>query len=773
MSTTQVELPLIDTKNAIEEKDLIVKNIESSPLSSSAYDSTASSSLLSSPSSPSADKLKHNKKKKEKNHHNTSIHQYDSKVMSGFYEACVEKLQEVYPSWSDSWHLKENPLFMSNKHAVHDRVIKFIQENQEQAIVLQNFDYGDILNFERFLQALKQDGVNSISKYKQYLINKDMKKLDLDLVIIHAKYGILLVDIKECDYLDSKRRSKAKVNLGNARQIIENLVKLITEAKGLSHESKTDNSVPISEIVALPNIRERPQQQPQQPQKSQKSNSQINYLIKSDLETSENFKSWWSTSIVERLETRKISDTTVLNNLIGMFSCIRNNSIVPIVRKELDVSPKEIKKSLSTLIEKKEPIAQEAVEVVKTEEPKELPVVEEELYRLSVSGEFFHDKHEKVRSLSRVIVASRDEDRIKRTVCMQILWLLLNDSQKKICVVCSEKNKAYYEEYFNLQRKLYNNLNNVRFYSDLQSCPINGTSHTLRIDGEIWFFDCDLAMSSTQSEDIIARIKELNAFWVYTQDVQWTTACKANLDLIQNLNYINLDPEEIQVQHKDGSVVTHVEINNKPWVSGLHLKFPLRLQCDLLVIGDVVTSTQLKYLLRYFKIGTTTTTNGQSAQSQASKRIKTIKFIRGGTIDNIRTSLKMHDSIQAQFVLMHVGDEDVFKTRNSQTTIDRIKELTQLVKEYCPKSFIVLSTLMRRASKSENNVINEINKGIIQFCKQARDSSNFYYMLNNHFDPEYHTHEGRVLSNKGLKLYVDNILFIIDYFLVIKNNKQH
>jgi len=158
--------------------------------------------------------------------------------------------------------------------------------------------------------------------------------------------------------------------------------------------------------------------------------------------------------------------------------------------------------------------------------------------------------------------------------------------------------------------------------------------------------------------------------------------------------------------------------------------------------------------------------------AQAAKKLRSIKFLRGGTIENLRTSIKMHDSIQAQVVLLHVGDEDVFKTRNSQTTIDRIKELAALVKEYCPKSFVVISTLMRRVSKSENSVTNEINKGIINYCKQTRETANFFYMLNNHFDPEYHTYEGRVLSNKGLRLYVDNIEFVVNYFLV-KNHKQH
>ena len=154
------------------------------------------------------------------------------------------------------------------------------------------------------------------------------------------------------------------------------------------------------------------------------------------------------------------------------------------------------------------------------------------------------------------------------------------------------------------------------------------------------------------------------------------------------------------------------------------------------------------------------------------KKFRSVKFVRGGTIDNIRNALKMHDSIQASCVFMHVGDEDLFKTRNSVATIERVKELGSLVREYCPRSFCVLSTLMRRMSRTENAVTNEVNKGIVQWCKQTRDTLNCYYMQNQHFEPEYHTQGGRLLNNKGLKLYVDNILFVVDYFL-IKNNKQH
>ena len=126
----------------------------------------------------------------------------------------------------------------------------------------------------------------------------------------------------------------------------------------------------------------------------------------------------------------------------------------------------------------------------------------------------------------------------------------------------------------------------------------------------------------------------------------------------------------------------------------------------------------------------------------------------------------MHDSIQAQVILMHVGDEDLFKTRNSLTTVDRIKELATLVKEYC-------STLMRRISRTDRKrLTNEVKKGIINFCKETRLSTNCYYMMNSHFEPEYYTQEGRNLNNKGLRLYVENLLFMVDYFL-IRNNKQH
>jgi len=289
-------------------------------------------------------------------------------------------------------------------------------------------------------------------------------------------------------------------------------------------------------------------------------------------------------------------------------------------------------------------------------------------------------------------------------------------------------------------------------------------------------------------KDVLERVKDLNAYWIFTlkSQVEIISQHKTELDTLNlRLAKFDLADKLNKEENKD--------LSTMPWLTGDSIKFPLRLQCDLLVIGDLVNLNQLKLLYRYLKSNYVTnqssfyTNNGnnnhhhhynnqqQPQQTQigfnSSKKFKTVKFIRGGTIENLRSSLKMHDSIQAQTILMHVGDEDLFKTRNSVNTVERVKELATLVKEYCPKSFVVLSTLMRRMSRTENQVTNEVNKGIMQFCKQTRESYNFFYMLNGHFEPEYHTLEGRLLTNRGLRQYVDNFLFMVDYFLV-KNHKQ-
>ena len=733
------------------------------------------------------------------------LHTYDLTMMAKFYEATVGKLKEQNPKWKptewtnvnpmpSNFTLEQrnewpNPMVFSQKQRVYETFARLARESGEPMILMPNFDYGDILNFERFLQALKMDGVNAIGKYKQYLNNKDMRKFEVDLVVVHPRYGVLLFEIKDCDHLDNKRRSRARIQLSNARNCFESMARLIIEAKGWTN---SEAHVPISEYVALPNVQERPfQQQHQQQQQPQLNNSNassttstgthrtprtLNYLIKSDMETSAEFAKWWTKWVVEprvaqqqateaESKTNKF-DATVMNWMVGLINCIRHNSIMPVVYPESETDHLHTVNSSETLVKS------ETSSTVKEDESKDKDEINFQP-ALNVHGEFFPPQHESVRSLSRVCCVSKDAEKIRKTICLQTLWLLLNDSQKKISVVCSEMNKAYYEEFFARQRKLYNNLNNIRFYADLHSCAANppGAHSTIKKDGEIWFFDASI---NGPLNDVMERVKELNAFWVFTTQEDQLPQYKEPLNTL-NVKTVKLDQPH-QAKHD---------------MMTMSLKFPLRLQCDLLVIGDIVGVTQLKSLYRYLKTNTVANHASQyqshaahqyqhqqyqqqmqQLQFNPTKKFKTVKFIRGGTIDNLRTALKMHDSIQAQVVLMHVGDEDIFKTRNSGTTVERIKELTTLVKEYCPKSFCVLSTLMRRMSRTENGVINEVNKGITTFCKQTKETLNCFYMLNNQFDPDYHSQEGRLLSNKGLRLYVENVLFVCDYFL-IRNNKQH
>lgn len=111
------------------------------------------------------------------------LHQFDLTQMSKFYQACVGKLKEQQPEFEPTkWAEKKpeqltsqtpfNSMVFSSKQQLYDAFSTLARESGEPMILMPNFDYGDILNFERFLQALKQDGVNAIGKYKLYLNNK-------------------------------------------------------------------------------------------------------------------------------------------------------------------------------------------------------------------------------------------------------------------------------------------------------------------------------------------------------------------------------------------------------------------------------------------------------------------------------------------------------------------------------------------------------------------------------------------------------------------------
>lgn len=704
------------------------------------------------------------------------LHQYDLTIMQKFYDLCINKLSEQNPKWKTnewmhinpmpghlSWEQKydwPNPMCLSQKQRVYESFARLARESGEPMILLPNFEYGDLLNFDRFLQAMRQDGANSIGKYKHFLNSKDMRKMECDLVVIHPRYGVMLFEVKDCDHFDAKRRSSAKSQLSQARSCFDSMGRLIAEAKGLQ---LSECRVPITEFVALPNVTECPTNPSVEkaPLKgdhntstsstsSTRSSRQLNYLIKSDLENSAEFAKWWTRCVVEPKvqqqqqaeQANKVNkfDVSLMNLMVGFIHCVKNNSILPVVYQQTGDFA----------------LGQEAKEHFQP--------------AMNVHAEFFKPTHEKYRSLSKCVFMSKDTEKIRRTICLQTLWMLLNDSQKKISVVCSELNKPYYEEFFARQRKVYNSLNNLRIYTDFHSCDSTG-SHTLKNNGEVWIFDSAINGSF---KDVYERVKDMKSYWIFTEqdDQVWSSQEEMTKS---NVKLVKFDEET----------------RSEEQMTVPSIKFPMRIKCDLLVVSDLVSYQQTALVNKFIKSNSVLSqamnyqNNGQNdryhhQQQQQyhqlkfnpSKKFRSIKFVRGGSIDNLRTQLKMHDSIVAPVVLVHVGDEDLFKSRDSTKTHEHIKELATLIKEYCPSSFVVLSTLMRRKSRTENGIINEVNKGIINFCRQTKSELNCYYMLNNHFEPNFHTQEGRQLTNKGLRLYVDNILFAVDYFLV-RNNKQH
>ncbi|RNA01479.1 hypothetical protein BpHYR1_011006 [Brachionus plicatilis] len=701
------------------------------------------------------------------------LHQYDLTIMQKFYDLCLTKFSEQNANWKPSewmhmnpmptqlsWEQKNewpNPTCLSQKQRVYEAFARLARESGEPMILLPNFEYGDLMNFDRFLQSMRQDGVNSIGKYKHFLNSKDMRKTECDLVVIHPRFGVLLFEVKDCDHFDVKRRSSAKSHLNQARSCFDSIARFIGEVKGFQ---LSECRMPITEFVALPSVTESPlvNNQALSPKGDHNTSAsstsssrplrQLNFLIKTDLEDSAQFAKWWTRCVAEPKSQQfqqaeaanKVNkfDVNLMNLMVGFINNVRNNSILPVVYAQTGDFA----------------LQQEAKEHFQP--------------ALNIHAEFFKPTHEKCRSWSKVVLLSKDTEKTRRTICLQTLWLLLNDSQKKISVVCSEVNKPYYEEFFARQRKVYNSLNNLRIYTNFHSCDSNG-QHTIKNNGEVWIFDSGINGSL---RDVFERVKEMKSYWIFTE--QEDLAAQLNAEMT------NLDVKLVKLddQAKQEELMPSI-------------KFPMRVKCDLLVVSDLISYQQTNLFNKFVKSNAVLNqamsyqNHGQhdryhqQQQQQMhqlkfnpSKKFRSVKFIRGGSIDNLRTQLKMHDSVVAPVVLVHVGDEDLFKTRDSTKTHEHIKELTTLIREYCPNSFVMLSTLMRRRSRTENGIINDVNKGIINFCKQTKTELNCFYMLNNHFEPNFHTQEGRQLTNKGLRLYMDNILFTVDYFLV-RNNKQH
>lgn len=152
------------------------------------------------------------------------------------------------------------------------------------------------------------------------------------MVVIHPVHGIMLIETKESDMFDNKKRSRARMHLNAARQAFESVLRLILEAHGMKPSSSSDSHVPVYQFVALPNVREVPVKSAQlasssknqsgqqssssgiennantssssigstsSPQQSTRPNRALNYLIKSDLEDQNEFAKWWKRSVEE------------------------------------------------------------------------------------------------------------------------------------------------------------------------------------------------------------------------------------------------------------------------------------------------------------------------------------------------------------------------------------------------------------------------------------------------------------------------------------------
>jgi hypothetical protein len=209
----------------------------------------------------------------------------------------------------------------------------------------------------------------------------------------------------------------------------------------------------------------------------------------------------------------------------------------------------------------------------------------------------------------------------------------------------------------------------------------------LKRDGEIWFFDSGVTIKDTgvhaSLSDILSRVKDLQSFWIFSENFEQVNQHSQELTSL-GVKHCRLDNEDRHHDHHH-----HQQSSSSSDLSN-RIKLPLRLQCDLLIVGDLIGVSQLKYLYKFLKSSSVLnqahayqqSQNGRDNQNYQQyqqlkfnpvKKFRTVKFIRGGTIDNLRNTLKMHDSIQAPVVFMHVGDEDLFKTRYSVATIERIK----------------------------------------------------------------------------------------------------
>lgn len=154
-----------------------------------------------------------------------------------------------------------------------------------------------------------------------------MDILKIDLVVVHPVHGIMLIETKESDMFDNKKRARARAHLNAARQAFEAVLRLILEANGMK---QSESQLPVYQFVALPNVRELPVKSQSSSQKggqqgqssssgvenantssssigsmsspsssSSRPSRTLNYLIKSDLDDQNEFAQWWKRAVEE------------------------------------------------------------------------------------------------------------------------------------------------------------------------------------------------------------------------------------------------------------------------------------------------------------------------------------------------------------------------------------------------------------------------------------------------------------------------------------------
>ena len=98
-----------------------------------------------------------------------------------------------------------------------------------------------------------------------------------------------------------------------------------------------------------------------------------------------------------------LSKKDLINQMMGLMACVRNNSILPVVYPELDGG---VMSENGLMSEPKENGSSGESEKEKEESKQHLNQP-----AMNVYAEFLRPEHERARALSKAVVLSRDQDR--------------------------------------------------------------------------------------------------------------------------------------------------------------------------------------------------------------------------------------------------------------------------------------------------------------------------------------------------------------------------